>query len=162
MPSEEYRIERNLIASHRSLKAKLVADQNYQCGVCKIDITNTAEVDHKIPLSRGGSGLFDGCIDNLWALCSTCNRQKGSKTVKEYLEWLDTATTEEMLDAKYGMMREETNPVQYSAQEQYFRQLNAERRKEQEGMRKYVEAKNAANKWLEIEMGLFDFVIEAE
>lgn len=39
------------------------------------------QMDHLIPLSRGGSNN----IDNLVPACRSCNRDKGSKTLGEYL-----------------------------------------------------------------------------
>jgi 5-methylcytosine-specific restriction endonuclease McrA len=42
------------------------------------------EVDHGIPLSRGGSDDFR----NLWPACTECNRQKGDMTTSEYRRFL--------------------------------------------------------------------------
>lgn len=41
------------------------------------------EVDHIIPLSRGGSNL----PQNLRWICSGCNRQKSQMTHEEYIYW---------------------------------------------------------------------------
>jgi hypothetical protein len=42
--------------------------------------TDNLEIDHKTPISRGGS-----CeLDNLQALCRPCNRSKGRKTMEEW------------------------------------------------------------------------------
>ncbi len=41
-------------------------------------------VDHKVPLSRGGSDA----VWNLQTTCVTCNREKGDKTDAEYRTWL--------------------------------------------------------------------------
>ena len=40
------------------------------------------ELDHKIPLSRGGNNLYE----NLGIVCRQCNSKKRSKTFEEYLE----------------------------------------------------------------------------
>ena len=43
------------------------------------------EIDHKRPVSRGGSNRRR----NLQATCKRCNREKGDKTHKEYMRWLE-------------------------------------------------------------------------
>ena len=49
----------------------------YRCQICGASPSNgdgvRLEVDHKVPVARGGSG----CNDNLWTLCFDCNRGKG-------------------------------------------------------------------------------------
>jgi len=49
----------------------------YACGMCwkkEPDIALT--IDHKIPLSQGGTNS----IDNIQPLCKSCNSKKGRKT----------------------------------------------------------------------------------
>lgn len=49
------------------------------CAAC--GSTGKLEIDHKVPISRGGS-----CEEhNLQALCVPCNRAKGKKTMEEFL-----------------------------------------------------------------------------
>lgn len=43
------------------------------------------EVDHGIPLSRGGSDYFR----NLWTACIGCNREKCDMTKSEYRRYLE-------------------------------------------------------------------------
>jgi CRISPR/Cas system Type II protein with McrA/HNH and RuvC-like nuclease domain len=65
---------------------RLMGEQNnscYYCG-CRIFLSN-ATVDHKMPITRGGSDS----IANLAACCATCNKNKGNKTEAEYLAFLD-------------------------------------------------------------------------
>jgi 5-methylcytosine-specific restriction endonuclease McrA len=45
----------------------------------------TWEVDHGIPLSRGGSDYFR----NLWSACIECNREKGDMTTREFRRYLE-------------------------------------------------------------------------
>ena len=49
------------------------------CVIC--GVRNEIEVDHIVPISRGGR--HD--IDNLQPLCKYHNRDKGTRTMKEYL-----------------------------------------------------------------------------
>jgi 5-methylcytosine-specific restriction endonuclease McrA len=43
------------------------------------------EIEHKTPLSRGGMNEDN----NVVASCSACNREKGTKTEREYREFLE-------------------------------------------------------------------------
>jgi hypothetical protein len=42
------------------------------------------EVDHSVPISRGGSNHFN----NLWPACVSCNTEKGALTGSEYIRYL--------------------------------------------------------------------------
>ena len=58
----------------------------YQGGICSIpgcggEIWEEFEIDHKVPVSRGGSNL----PDNLHLTCEPCNRQKNKLTVEEFV-----------------------------------------------------------------------------
>jgi len=60
-------------------------DKCYYCG-CRVherekDLLPIAAIDHKTPLSRGGTN----CIDNLVLSCEKCNGEKGNLTAEEYL-----------------------------------------------------------------------------
>lgn len=46
---------------------------------------SASAVDHKQPVSKGGSNE----LDNLVLTCWFCNSQKGDKTYDEYLAWLE-------------------------------------------------------------------------
>jgi 5-methylcytosine-specific restriction endonuclease McrA len=60
----------------------LLIKQNYKCKYCGCDIKEYYEVDHIIPLSKGGSNW----PDNLCIACRYCNRSKGNKTLEEFKE----------------------------------------------------------------------------
>jgi 5-methylcytosine-specific restriction endonuclease McrA len=62
---------------------QLMENYNYQCFYCHIEVKRgiNLHLDHKLPLSRGGSHT----IDNLVPACQTCNLKKGTKTVEEFL-----------------------------------------------------------------------------
>lgn len=61
------------------LREKIKTRDNYECQKCSISITDEKnlllEIDHIIPLSKGGITSED----NLQTLCWRCNRNKGSK-----------------------------------------------------------------------------------
>ena len=54
-----------------------------RCRYCGTPLEGEGEVDHLTPISRGGSND----ASNLTLACLRCNREKGSKTFDEYLEW---------------------------------------------------------------------------
>lgn len=59
---------------------KILEKYNYKCAYCKKDCSNKYEIDHKIPLSKGGTND----ISNLALSCSHCNRSKRDKTDIEF------------------------------------------------------------------------------
>lgn len=73
-------------------RAIAVAGDNPHCAVCGIELdmnpehkyaSNHVEVDHIIPLARGGAP-YD--IDNLRLTCLRCNRKKGKKMDGDYAD----------------------------------------------------------------------------
>jgi len=62
---------------------RMMAEQAGCCAACPVDIREAFHVDHKIPLSRGGSNW----PANLQLLCEPCNKSKGKKTMEEWLAW---------------------------------------------------------------------------
>ena len=63
------------------LKRKLCQDQDYRCMYCgRRRALTDLEVDHKIPVKRGGSDN----LRNLQVLCPTCNKRKGNQTDREF------------------------------------------------------------------------------
>jgi 5-methylcytosine-specific restriction endonuclease McrA len=56
--------------------------QNGKCFYCLVDLDQTYEVDHFIPLSKGGTNL----PDNIVLACKSCNRAKSSKDPHKFLE----------------------------------------------------------------------------
>ncbi len=61
----------------------LLRKQNGSCGYCGKKMSQPT-VDHKIPVSRGGTDV----IQNLIAACKACNCSKGNKTEEEYRSFL--------------------------------------------------------------------------
>ncbi len=51
---------------------------------CNTSLSITFHIDHRKPLSRGGSNW----PKNLQLLCPFCNDSKGSKTMEEWAKWL--------------------------------------------------------------------------
>lgn len=60
-------------------------EQDGLCYYCGCDISNGYDIEHKIPLSRGG---FD-TIDNICCSCGHCNSVKHIKTDEEFIEGKD-------------------------------------------------------------------------
>lgn len=71
------------------LRAELLAAANHQCAWCKS--TERLEIDHIIPISRGGNGDRS----NLQVLCRRCNRSKRTRTSAEHLATQGVAESEQ-------------------------------------------------------------------
>lgn len=78
---------RNSIEGQRALltsklRKKILERDGYRCQCCGASIKTEPnlllEIDHKIPLSKGGLTTED----NLQALCWRCNRKKGNKIIE--------------------------------------------------------------------------------
>jgi len=53
-----------------------------KCAYCGVPVGSIYDVDHVIPISRGGSNY----PDNLAIACPLCNRSKGSKLLSEWID----------------------------------------------------------------------------
>jgi len=69
----------------KKISKEVFKRDHYTCFYCG-SVGGLLEVDHKIPISRGGSNE----ISNLVTSCRHCNRQKRNKTPSEYLKWRET------------------------------------------------------------------------
>jgi 5-methylcytosine-specific restriction endonuclease McrA len=58
------------------------------CAYCGTD-RFPLEIDHRIPLSRGGTNE----LDNIQAACTFCNRAKRHFDEAEFLEWIEVLRT---------------------------------------------------------------------
>ncbi len=65
----------------RTTIENLYAKQRGKCACCGQVLNGVFEVDHIIPLSRGGSNF----PDNLQLLTPFCNKRKGSKTMEDFV-----------------------------------------------------------------------------
>lgn len=64
--------------------------QNFSCDYCERGFSgNEFEIDHKLPISRGGTNAFE----NLHFVCQECNHDKNSKTDEEYRAQLLTISS---------------------------------------------------------------------
>lgn len=63
----------------------LIVLQNGLCFYCAIELTEQFHVDHRMPISRGGSNDKE----NLAIACAPCNWSKGAKTDEEFFAFLE-------------------------------------------------------------------------
>lgn len=69
--------ERSAEGHFHPIHIKLQLRKQYGlCAYCGIYIVDTYEVDHIVPLAKGGTNW----ADNLVLACRTCNRKKGTQT----------------------------------------------------------------------------------
>lgn len=59
----------------------LYEEQEGLCAYCGIRLFDEYQVDHYIPLTKGGGNT----IDNLLCACETCNKSKGNKMPEEWI-----------------------------------------------------------------------------
>lgn len=75
-------IKRGATGSHTiDQLAALRVSQGDKCFYCGCDLRGGGEVEHKTPLSRGGSNS----IENIAWSCKSCNRRKHTKTADEFM-----------------------------------------------------------------------------
>lgn len=59
----------------------------WKCAYCRVGLTQKSlTIDHKIPLSKGGSNW----LANLIPACRTCNSKKGAKSWREYVRYTES------------------------------------------------------------------------
>lgn len=65
---------------NKKRKTVVLARDGYRCQYCGVTVADgaTLEVDHKVPLSRGGSDR----VSNLITACRDCNRSKRDKPLE--------------------------------------------------------------------------------
>jgi 5-methylcytosine-specific restriction endonuclease McrA len=61
---------------------KMLDDQGGVCAYCECEIGDSYQVDHMVPLSRGGRNDWT----NLAVVCEWCNNSKNAKTTEEFFE----------------------------------------------------------------------------
>lgn len=73
------------------VRRRIAEDCGWVCAYCGGEVTvnmsagmRLATIDHKIPLSRGGSWKRY----NLTCACKRCNQEKSNMTAEEYLAWI--------------------------------------------------------------------------
>jgi 5-methylcytosine-specific restriction endonuclease McrA len=64
---------------------ELLRAQNGCCAYCTVALGPDRELDHKVPLARGGAHH----IDNVCWACPPCNRHKNALTDREFRESLE-------------------------------------------------------------------------
>jgi ATP adenylyltransferase len=77
----------NLDAVPGSLRYEVLAKAKKRCELCGVSASKTQiDVDHIVPRSKGGSNK----IENLQALCRTCNAQKSNRDDTDFRSILDS------------------------------------------------------------------------
>ena len=92
---EQWRLRRAREKGGRVPESKLVTtkwfnqvceNQNHKCAYC--DFTGVLQMEHVIPLTRGGKHIRE----NIIGACLSCNSSKNNKLVSEWRPWLSIAT----------------------------------------------------------------------
>ena len=73
----------------------MLCEQEYICPYCNQELANGYHIDHKTPISRGGTNDEE----NLHMVCGPCNLKKHDKTHDEFVIWLSDKAR---FEAKYG------------------------------------------------------------
>jgi hypothetical protein len=68
--------------------ALLYKGQDGCCAYCHCLLGAAYEIEHKVPVSRGGSSW----PDNLALACGPCNRRKGRMTAEEFIQMLEACS----------------------------------------------------------------------
>lgn len=63
----------------------LLKQQEGRCAYCKAKLTKGFDIDHVVPLSRGGSNW----VENIALACPSCNRGKCDRSVEEWMRLLE-------------------------------------------------------------------------
>lgn len=67
----------------RGIRKRLFLAQEGRCAYCRVELGESAHLDHIIPLSKGGAHS-DG---NVQLLCPQCNLSKGAKMPEEFIKY---------------------------------------------------------------------------
>ena len=82
------RRERCSLAEGVTLDEQRQARWDYYGGKCYLCGDDATEMDHVIPIARGGSNW----PANLRPACRSCNSQKGAKSLADYDHWMDSSS----------------------------------------------------------------------
>jgi 5-methylcytosine-specific restriction endonuclease McrA len=76
-PGIHYRGRRSSLSLRR--REAILRRDSYTCQLCGTRASIGLEVDHKVPVARGGTNENV----NLWVLCRPCNQKKGTTLLDE-------------------------------------------------------------------------------
>lgn len=82
----------------KSIRQAAINKTGGVCGYCGTELLPGWQVEHMIPLSRGGKNEPKNVISS----CPTCNRDKYDRTVEEYREYLGGSSVSFYLDNLKG------------------------------------------------------------
>ncbi len=80
--NESMRRSRTIGKYSQDAVERLLSMQAGKCPVCKNKLNDVYDVDHVIPLSKGGLN----CDSNIQLLCPTCNRKKHAKDPVAFMQ----------------------------------------------------------------------------
>jgi 5-methylcytosine-specific restriction endonuclease McrA len=61
---------------------RILAEQKWRCAICGEMLGSDKELDHKIPISKGGKHM----VENVQWTCRRCNRKKGNKLLLCFIQ----------------------------------------------------------------------------
>ena len=87
------------------LKKTVAASQRWTCAHCSRILSSSFEIDHTVPLWKGGADA----VANLRALCSNCHSQKTQREARERAEENRSRLATVRLQFERDVEREEEN-----------------------------------------------------
>jgi CRISPR/Cas system Type II protein with McrA/HNH and RuvC-like nuclease domain len=89
----------NSSGARKRFRESIFESWNWQCAYCDEELcSNSATLDHVVPKHKGGQNVRS----NLVCACASCNRNKGSQNVFEYMNFCHQHYSEE----RVGKLRE--------------------------------------------------------
>lgn len=94
-------VKHERVTFHPRIRNLIFRRDKFKCQLCDKDLKELPKervLDHKIPLSKFGTND----LSNIWLLCNTCDKQKGSELIPVAVESHITNRIQELKD-KYKL-----------------------------------------------------------
>lgn len=85
------------------LKRRIAAQQSWKCGICGEMLSEAFQIDHTVPLWKGGADAESNCS----ALCANCHAVKTQIEATERAAALERSNAEKAEKAKQELLRSE-------------------------------------------------------